>query len=304
MGVAALLLNAAADAQIAQIEAAPRYLQEDDGGDEIAAAQDAEGDEDTDGDYPVETDEEREQRLAKEQAEQDANTKKDFENQFDQSEDFDPQGVDSEYGLNNYYQSGDNDFGDVYQDDIDAELQLLMEKGAIVEFLEPKARSFNNIPQAKSEVKRINCPMSDGTQKAHFLTTQGSKNAFEWRIKRSAKNGNCTVRVSVDGLNYQPLTPDGKTKFKFACGRKAGYESTRFTLPKNLVSESGAAVVQLELETEFGTIVQCSDMIIQPYHDFVPQVCDPACKNGGVCLNGVCKCGKMYEGDYCEEKGK
>ena len=68
MGVASLLLNAAVDAQIAQVEATPRYLQEEDGGDEIAAAQDGDGD-DTDADYPVETDEEREQRLAKEQAE-------------------------------------------------------------------------------------------------------------------------------------------------------------------------------------------------------------------------------------------
>jgi hypothetical protein len=96
--------------------------------------------------------------------------------------------------------------------------------------------------------------MNDGTYKSHYLTVQGSKNYFEWRIKRSAKDGNCTVRVSTDGMNYMPLTPDGRTSIKFPCGRKAGYESTKFTLPKTIVSESGA-VVQLELETDYGTIV-------------------------------------------------
>jgi hypothetical protein len=124
--------------------------------------------------------------------------------------------------------------------------------------------------------------LNDGTYKAHYLTTQGSKNFFEWRIKRSSKAGNCTIRVSIDGSNYIPLTPDGRTSTKFPCGRKAGYESVKFTLPKSIVSET-SAVVQMEFETDYGTIVQCSDMIVQKYHNFQPQVCDPACKNGGVC---------------------
>jgi hypothetical protein len=133
--------------------------------------------------------------------------------------------------------------------------------GAIIEFLEPKARSFNNIPQAKKESKRINCPLNDGSYKSHFLTTQSSKNNFEWRVKRAAKTGNCTVRVSVDGENYQPLTPIKFSKFKFPCGRKVGYESVEYTLPKSMVAENGA-VVQLEFETDYGTVVQCADMII------------------------------------------
>ena len=41
-------------------------------------------------------------------------------------------------------------------------------------------------------------------------------------------------------------------------------------------------------------------MIIQKSHPFVPQVCDPVCMNGGVCSNGLCKCGKQYEGEQCE----
>ena len=100
-----------------------------------------------------------------------------------------------------------------------------------------------------------------------------------------------------------PLTPHGKSKFKFDCGRSAGYESAEFVLPKSIVAENGG-ILQLEFETESGTIVQCADIIVQRSHPFVPQTCDPKCQNGGVCSNGVCRCGKMYEGEQCEIKCK
>ena len=58
-----------------------------------------------------------------------------------------------------------------------------------------------------------------------------------------------------------PLTPFGHQKFKFGCGRKAGYETVVYKLPKSIIAERGA-VVQLEFETEYGTVVQCSDMIV------------------------------------------
>ena len=109
--------------------------------------------------------------------------------------------------------------------------------------------------------------MNDGYQKAHYLTTQQSKNYFEWRVKRSARDGNCTVRLTIDGINYQPLTPAKKNHFKFPCGRQVGYEQIEYTLPKNMVAEDGG-VVQLEFETEYGTVVQCADLIIQPKHEF------------------------------------
>jgi len=101
-----------------------------------------------------------------------------------------------------------------------------------MEFLEPKARSFNNIPQSKNETKRINCPVNDGSFKAHFLTSQQSKNKFEWRIKRPSLKGNCTIRATVDGIDYMPLTPLGQKNPKFACGRAAGYETATYKLPK------------------------------------------------------------------------
>lgn len=109
------------------------------------------------------------------------------------------------------------------------------------------------------------------------------------------------MRVSLDGESYSPLMPMGHTNFKFPCGRKAGYESVLFQLPKTIVSDRGA-VMQFEFETEKGVIVQCADIIVQRYHAFTNVKCDPTCSNGGVCQNGVCKCGKMYEGDNCEIK--
>lgn len=69
------------------------------------------------------------------------------------------------------------------------------------------------------------------------------------------------MRVSLDGESYTPLVPFGKTTFKFPCGRKAGYESVMYQLPKTIVSEHGA-VIQFEFETEKGVIVQCADIIV------------------------------------------
>jgi hypothetical protein len=48
--------------------------------------------------------------------------------------------------------------------------------------------------------------------------------------------------MTVDGVNYQPLTPLKKTKFKFPCGRKVGYETIEYKLPKSMVAEDGGVV--------------------------------------------------------------
>ena len=52
-----------------------------------------------------------------------------------------------------------------------------------------------------------------------------------------------------------------------------------------------------------GTIVQCADMLVEKVTAFKSEKCDPQCKNGGVCQLGKCKCGSMYYGEYCENKG-
>ena len=112
---------------------------------------------------------------------------------------------------------------------------------------------------------RANCQNED--YRAHYLTMQGSINEFQWRIKRPAANGFCTIRVSVDDVNFHPLMPEGVNAQRFPCGRHFGYESGKFRLPRGLINRNeyaeGAALLQLEYETDYGTIVQCADLVIQ-----------------------------------------
>jgi hypothetical protein len=99
------------------------------------------------------------------------------------------------------------------------------------------------------------------------------------------------------------LIPVGKASYRFPCGKSYGYDSAEFVLPKKFQNEKGA-VLQLEFEHDQGTVVQCGDIIIQKFHNFVPQVCEPKCMNGGVCSNGICKCSKLYSGEGCETRRK
>ena len=123
------------------------------------------------------------------------------------------------------------------------------------------ARQFNNIPQSKDPNFRINCAANDGNFKAHSMIMQGSRNFFQWRVKRGTKTGHCTLRLSSDGLSFHPLTPVGKSNYRFACGKSSGYESAEIVMPKRFVNEHGA-ILQLEFEHELGTAVQCGDIII------------------------------------------
>ena len=104
----------------------------------------------------------------------------------------------------------------------------------------------------------------------------------------------------MDGTNFIPLRPEGVGSQKFPCGRKYGYESGKFRLPRSIIAQNPGAVLQMEFQTEYGTIVQCSDIIVQKQKPFLVQKCEPPCKNGGVCQNGECKCSKMFEGPACE----
>ena len=85
-------------------------------------------------------------------------------------------------------------------------------------------------------MKRHNCEANTET-KAHYLTTQGSKNYVQWRVKRISKTGNCTVKLSNDGGKiFTPVAPIGSKSIYFACGRHTGYESVTLRFPKNFVS--------------------------------------------------------------------
>lgn len=109
-----------------------------------------------------------------------------------------------------------------------------------MELLEPRARSFINVPQARNPAKRKNCGLNDNS-KAHFLTTQGSKNYIQWKTKRVAKDGNCTIKVSNDAKTFFPITPVGMKSNFFPCGRKVGYEAVQVRLPKQMVSSDKGA---------------------------------------------------------------
>lgn len=93
----------------------------------------------------------------------------------------------------------------------------------------------------------------------------------------------------------------------FPCGRKVGYEAVEIRLPKQIVSsdKNGAdfMIMQFEMYTYMGTIVQCTDMIVEKVHNFHAEKCDPQCKNGGVCQEAKCKCGSQFYGEACEHRG-
>lgn len=128
---------------------------------------------------------------------------------------------------------------------------------------------------------------------------------MQWRVKRIAKDGNCTIKLSNDGKIFTQVPPIGQKSVYFACGRRQGYEAVTIKLPKNMVTQdhnNDFVILQLEMYTSYGPIIQCSDMIVQKASGFQAQKCDPHCKNGGVCQAGKCKCGAMFYGDSCEFK--
>ena len=98
-------------------------------------------------------------------------------------------------------------------------------------------------------LNKKNCEESYNT-KSHYLTSQGSRNYVQWRTKRVAKSGNCTIKLSGDGKTFHPITPNGYKSSLFPCGRKVGYESVVVKLPKNLVTEGdGFIIMQFEMHT-------------------------------------------------------
>jgi hypothetical protein len=64
----------------------------------------------------------------------------------------------------------------------------------------------------------------------------------------------------------------------FPCGRKAGYEAVQVKFPRQMVSSDKGAdfiILQFEMYTYLGTIVQCADMLIEKVTNFHNEKCDP-----------------------------
>lgn len=69
---------------------------------------------------------------------------------------------------------------------------------------------------------------------------------------------------------YQQVAPVGSKTNTFPCGRSVGYESVIIKLPKNMVTNDNNdfVVMQFEMQTQYGVIIQCSDLIVQKTYGF------------------------------------
>ncbi len=139
----------------------------------------------------------------------------------------------------------------------------------------------------------------------HFVTTPGSRNFIAWRVSHPSPNANCTLRLGTgaDESDYHVLMPvdkSGNEKGVFPCGREeSSLDGKEVKFPKNFTCDS--CVIQLEwaLEGAKGTPIKyhyCGDIQVI---DKEAEECAGKCQNGGVCMNGECKCRKGTTGAYC-----
>ena len=123
-----------------------------------------------------------------------------------------------------------------------------------------------------------------------------------WQVKHPALDGNCTVRLAPDGVNFQTLFPEdrsGDANGKFACGRKTAYEETKsFKLPDTMTCDQ--CVIQWIWETYQGVYFQCADIEVAFFASV--EQCAGRCKNGGVCVSNQCKCTVGFYGDFCQHE--
>ena len=139
--------------------------------------------------------------------------------------------------------------------------------------------------------------------RVHFDAEMGSKAYINWRTIHPDDNGMCTLRLgeSANDKDYDILYPtDGsgnrENHGKFPCGRNtAAVEGKEIRVPRNLTCDS--CILQMEWETSMGKRYMCAD--IEILFGKIAD-CSGQCMNGGVCLNGKCKCRAGFEGDFCQ----
>ena len=97
---------------------------------------------------------------------------------------------------------------------------------------------------------------------AHTITEPNSVNPVVWGVKHPALDGNCTVKLAPDGVQFDTLFPnDGSADEtgRFPCGRKSTYEEIKsFRFPKVLTCDQ--CVLQWTWETYQGVFYQCADI--------------------------------------------
>ena len=137
--------------------------------------------------------------------------------------------------------------------------------------------------------------------RVHFDAEMSSKVYINWRTLHPDDKGMCTLRLgeSANDKDYDILYPtDGSGRAnggKFECGRATlAIEGKEVRLPRNLTCDS--CILQMEWETSMGKRYMCAD--IEILFGKIAD-CSGQCMNGGVCLNGKCKCRAGFEGDFC-----
>ncbi len=147
-----------------------------------------------------------------------------------------------------------------------------------------------------------------GTQRGlvHFAATPGSRNFIAWKVIHSVPNGNCTIRLG-QGPNEEdfkvlfPLDKSANKNGQFPCGREeTAMEGKEVKFPKDLTCDQ--CTLQLEWTiAEKGNVQQhyCADVQVI---DKEVEECSGKCQNGGICMNGECKCRRGNSGAYCQYK--
>lgn len=138
------------------------------------------------------------------------------------------------------------------------------------------------------------------------MATPGSRNFIAWKVNHPAPNGNCTIRLGTgpDESDFRVLHPLDKSANKngsFPCGREeTGLEGKEVKFPKNLTCDT--CTLQIEWTVgDKGSAQQhyCADVQVI---DKEAEECSGKCENGGICMNGECRCRKGTSGNYCQYK--
>lgn len=150
-------------------------------------------------------------------------------------------------------------------------------------------------------------PPCGGTKanRVHFDGATGMRSFIYWKTMVPDDKGNCTMRLgtSMDDAQLDLLLPDDKSANaktgKFPCGRSESHiEGKHVRWPKGLTCDQ--CFLQLEWETKLGgKQYMCADIEILGGKI---EDCSGQCMNGGVCLNGACKCRKGFSGQFCQVK--
>lgn len=189
----------------------------------------------------------------------------------------------------------------------DAALEKKVKK-AEIHLLEPRSRFY----ETRANPNYGPCGGAERAE-AHYLTSTGKRNYFQWKTLKSHDSANCTIKLSTGFEDFEndfkvlrPRDDSGDADGKFPCGRKSGFEGKEFRIPEELKCER--CVIQLTQEVGKDEVIyQCADIVILEdltTNQFINYQCPKACLNGGFCQNGKCICRQGFLGDQCEVIGK